>query len=49
LQNTDCPTPIPTYRSQNCHIPRASELKRKMVFQELVSFEDVAVDFPWEE
>uniref|UniRef100_A0A8C0X3R4 KRAB domain-containing protein n=1 Tax=Castor canadensis TaxID=51338 RepID=A0A8C0X3R4_CASCN len=29
--------------------PRAGELRTKMAFQELVSFEDVALDFSWEE
>jgi hypothetical protein len=41
--------PIPTYRNQNFHISRAGKLRRNMAFLELVSFEDVAVDFTWEE
>jgi hypothetical protein len=36
---------IPTYRIQNFHISRAGELRRNMAFLELVSLEDVVVDF----
>jgi hypothetical protein len=53
LQNTYknllLPIPTPTQRSQNFHIPRTGDLRRNMAFQELLSFEDMAVDFTWEE
>jgi hypothetical protein len=43
------PTPAPTIRNQNFHILRVGNLRRNMAFQELVSFEDVALEFTWEE
>nr|XP_020019350.1 zinc finger protein 717-like [Castor canadensis] len=36
-------------KKQNFHIPRVFELRRNLAFQESVSFEDMTVDFIWEE
>jgi hypothetical protein len=51
LQNADKHSPFSHLhiQKQNFHFPMASELRRHMAFQVLVSFEDVAVDFTWEE
>jgi hypothetical protein len=51
LQNIDKHSPFSHLhiQKQNFRFPMASELRRNMAFQVLVSFEDVAVDFTWEE
>jgi hypothetical protein len=36
-------------QKQNFNLPMAGELGRNVAFQVLVSFEDMAVDFTWED